>query len=101
MRWAADSWWGTDKLDHFVGAGLLWGWLAAAQLPLSTRIAWSVTAWVGVEAVEWVRYAQWERRGRPAPWPYLCDLPSYRDLTWDALGAVVSALLLALVRSLT
>jgi len=97
IPWARDDWLGADKLEHGALSFLLWGWLLAAGCALPVALTlFSVAAW-GIEALEWRRYVRWERRGRPAPWPYLCDQPSWRDLVWDYAGAALSALALAVL----
>ena len=98
ILWARDGWWATDKLEHFTGSFLLFGWLLAAGLSPAAAAFGFLVAAIGVELVEWWRFARWTARGKPSPWPYLCDEPSYRDLAWDAAGAAASALILLVLR---
>lgn len=93
-RGAPDDWSGADKLEHGVISALLWGWLLAAGATFGVALTVFAVFALGIEAVEWWRFARWEARGRPSPWPYLCDLPSYRDLAWDGAGAALSHLVL-------
>lgn len=101
IPWADDRWFGEDKLTHFV-------WCYAGALTLLFLLPWPgalaivAIAAVLVEVVQWVRWDIWNnevQRRRAAyfaadvpPEPAFADQPSYRDLAWDAAGALVAAL---------
>lgn len=87
-----DAWFGDDKLAHGLGA-----YAIAVTVPLVTPLAPAIGAAVAVaagaalECVELVRFRRWQARGAPAPWPFLTDRVSLRDLAWDAAGAAAAA----------
>jgi hypothetical protein len=87
---ARDSWFGLDKLDHFVYAVAYWLGIAALTSSPWTRLGLFAAGAIGIELVELVRFRIWVRKGRPQPWPPLCDAFSYRDLVWDAGGALAA-----------
>jgi hypothetical protein len=45
-----------------------------------------------VEVIEDYRYEGWEARGKPQPWPFLCDKVSLKDIIWGLNGAWVATL---------
>lgn len=111
FRWADDTWFGWDKLDHLAyGAcawllltpGTAWGWYG----PFFQGVLFVVVAGA-VEAIQLYRYLAWEEdiheyefahsEGPPAR-PAQADLPSYKDLAWDAAGAIGCGFLLHLIR---
>lgn len=92
-----DPWLGDDKQAHVLGG-------IAAYL-LAVRVWSGVWPWVAVfvaglvvELVELIRYRVWERKGRPQPWPTLCDKVSRKDLVADMLGAALAAGVMWLTR---
>jgi hypothetical protein len=82
--WAQDSWGlKDDQLAHFALSAWvshLAGWPAG------------ILAGVLIEIIELIRYRRWVARGRPEPWPFLCDRPSYKDLTYDFVGVLLGRL---------
>ena len=85
-----DRWVASDKVEHLLGG-------MAAYL-IAVRVWSGVWPWVAVfaagvlvEVVELVRFRAWERKGKPQPWPWLCDRVSRKDLIADLLGAALAA----------
>lgn len=88
-----DAWFADDKFLH--------GSMAYA-LALTLPIALAIPPWLGaaisfasgilIEIIELVRYRGWSGR---APWPWLADLISPKDLVWDAAGALLAWAVLA------
>lgn len=101
-RGAPDEWLAPDKLEHYLFFGLVAGWVAALCMARGVPLALAVLAGavfstllgITVEILEAQRFAAWEARGKPRPWPYLCDLPSYRDLAWNSAGIATTAAVL-------
>jgi len=89
IPWARDCWVGEDKLVHFVFcyAGTLTLRDAGVSVLLTIGVVGLVA--IGVELVQWTR--------RYFDKATFADLPSYRDLVWNAAG-VVAALVFAWVR---
>lgn len=89
IPWADDRWFSPDKFEqHFpwAVAGVLF-LVALFALPL--LVAWILTnvAGVLVELVQWYRHVRNQRKLVPSQSPYFADLPSYRDLVWNAIGS--------------
>lgn len=83
MTWAADRWFGEDKLTH--ATFCFAGWLALTRVtewPIVLLI--EIAAALGVELVQAWRL----RAGKTS----FADHPSYRDLVWDGLGVVAGVL---------
>jgi len=82
--WAEDTWTPQDdKLAHFA----LSAWVShLAGWP------WGLAAGVLIEVIEVVRYRRWVAKGRPEPWPFLTDRPSYKDLAYDFVGVLLGRL---------
>lgn len=92
---------GRDKVVHLVLVGVLWLLLWGFRVPpFPARILLTVTAVLGWECFELVRYALWDARGRPAPWPMACDRFSWRDCVAGFAGAACAELIILLGGSL-
>lgn len=92
---ASDSWFGVDKIDHFVYAMACWLVLNALTSSLWAQLGLFTAGAVGIELLELARYVVWTRKKQPQPWPLLCDQFSYRDLVWGAAGALTAIWALA------
>lgn len=95
---ADDRFWGWDKLDHFAWSFAYWVLLRAVTSSLLLQLGLFAIGAIGVELVELYRYWRWTRRGSPPPWPVLTDRISWRDLLWNAAGALAGAGALARIR---
>lgn len=87
---ASDSWFGVDKIDHFVYAMAFWLVLNALTSSLWAQLGLFAAGAIGIELLELARYVVWTGKKRPQPWPLLCDQFSYRDLVWGAAGALAA-----------
>lgn len=92
IPWAADRWFGFDKLEH-----LIWCYAGAFSLPhvlpwLLALVVVTIAAAV-VEVVQWLRWDIWQNAQGASEWdevrPAFADQPSYRDLAWDGMGLVL------------
>lgn len=105
IPWAADRWFGEDKLTHFA-----WCYAGAFSFPhvlpwLLALVVVTIAA-VVVELVQWLRWDIWANGERaaaewdepPPPRPAFADQPSYRDLAYNAVGMVVGFASWVLVR---
>lgn len=92
---ARDKWFGFDKLDHFAWSVAFWLFLTVVVSDAWARVGWFATGAIAVEVAQLVRFRAWVRKGRPHPYPAFADGISYKDLIWDAGGAIAAALALA------
>lgn len=116
--WAKDAWVGWDKLDHVTYGALFWMLLGLgvkfAFYGVFFQLVLFALGCLLLEAIQYVRYEAWQRDmheydvarsevghagmegppGRPAQ----ADLPSYKDLVADAIGAVLGSFLLYLLQ---
>ena len=83
----ADRWLGADKAKHFVVAGLVESAAFAAARGAGAERRPALAVALGVAGAVSVGKELADRRGRGSP--------SFRDLVWDAAGAVAYAALLA------
>jgi hypothetical protein len=92
-----DPWFGDDKASHWLGAAFA----MCKSRDLLTRWHWNVAffSWFAVvlvillvEIIEVRRWEQWQAKGAPTPWPWLCDKASLKDIAWGLLGAWMATL---------
>lgn len=91
VPWAADPWFGWDKLEH-------WVWCYAGTLTLLFLLPWWMVLLVVVLAAVLVELVQWLRLENTLLPAEFADGPSYRDLAWDAVGLIWGALFWVLVQ---
>lgn len=104
--WAKDPWVGWDKLDHVTYGALFWMLLALGVkfgfYGVFFQMVLFALGCLALEAVQYVRYRAWEHHLAGSltivPRPAQADLPSYRDLVADAIGAVLGCVLLYLLQ---
>lgn len=108
IEWAKDPWVGWDKLDHVTYGALFWMLLALGVkfgfYGVFFQMVLFALGCLALEAVQYVRYQAWERKLldnssiKIVPRPAQTDLPSYKDLVADAIGAVLGCVLLYLLQ---
>lgn len=97
MRWLysltdpLDRWFGDDKASHWLGAAFAMckARELLARWHFSVAASWFavVSVILLVELIEVRRWEQWQAKGAPAPWPWLTDKVSLKDIAWGLLGA--------------
>lgn len=101
--WAKDPWVGWDKLDHVTYGALFWMLLALGVkfgfYGVFFQMVLFALGCLALEAVQYIRYQAWQRDLAASPTrPAQADLPSYKDLVADAIGAVLGCVLLYLLQ---
>lgn len=102
MRWLysltdpLDRWFGDDKASHWLGAAFAMckARELLARWHFSLAVSWFAVVFVIllVELIEVRRWEQWQAKGAPAPWPWMTDKVSLKDILWGLLGAWMATL---------